>query len=290
MTVLDQTVSPAPNSDKEKSAEEDWATRIPERPLRIVHVVSSLKVGGMEHFVLRIARAQQQLGHQVTVLALQGGQLQAEANHQGLSVCVLGGAHKIPRFLKGVLTLARLRPDIVNAHNPTSLHYAVLAKWSSKARVLMTFHGEGSKQARIPGQHEWRKTDALIAVSQAAGKQMRVPDYAGKTVVIPNGIEFASGRSRSEMRAELALPEHPVGIMVARIDTLKGHNTLIEALALLRDRKKPIMVLVAGDGAERANIENLARERGLDAGWVRFLGFRSDVADLLNAADFFRSE
>src|SRR5438067_102205 len=93
--------------------------------LRIVHVVSSLSVGGMEQFVLRVASEQIKLGHQVSVVALQGGPLEAEADKLGLDLFVLGGANRIWRFLKGLAVIARLRPQIVNAHNPSSLHYAV---------------------------------------------------------------------------------------------------------------------------------------------------------------------
>ena len=43
--------------------------------LRIVHAVSSLNGGGMEHFVLRLAEAQRRHGHDASILALRGGPL-----------------------------------------------------------------------------------------------------------------------------------------------------------------------------------------------------------------------
>jgi glycosyltransferase involved in cell wall biosynthesis len=71
------------------------------------------------------------------------------------------------------------------------------------------------------------------------------------------------------------------------VDGLKGHETIIRSLARLRDAGTPATVLVAGDGAERASLEGAARAAGLSPEWIRFLGFRSDVPDLLAAADFF---
>ena len=41
---------------------------------------------------------------------------------------------------------------------------------------------------------------------------------------------------------------------------------------------------IAGDGPERARLEELARRLGV-ADWVNFLGFREDVSDLLAACD-----
>src|SRR5689334_12027221 len=84
------------------------------RSLRIVHTVSTLQGGGMEHFVLRIAEAQQKRGHQLTIVALQGGPLEEHARKMGLRTIVLGGSNKHVRLLRGALVMARLRPHVTN--------------------------------------------------------------------------------------------------------------------------------------------------------------------------------
>ena len=48
-----------------------------------------------------------------------------------------------------------------------------------------------------------------------------------------------------------------------------------------------MLVLVAGDGPERDALEQQAKALSLDDRAVRFLGARTDVDDLLCAADFF---
>lgn len=259
--------------------------------MRIIHTVSSLKVGGMEHFVLRLADAQRRNGHVVAVLALQGGSLEQEARQRGVRVVVPGGRGKAGRALHAAFALALLRPDIINAHNQTSLHYAILGKRVSGARVVLTNHGQGKGSPRDPGSLEWRLTDAIVTVSGAVAGRMDNRRLGPKITTIHNGVEIpAPGRPRAAIRAELGLPtERVVGIIAARIDHLKGHDTLLRALALLRERemRPDLTVLIAGDGAERASREALARELGLGPDEVRFLGFRSDVADLLAASDFF---
>src|SRR5258708_1804679 len=130
-----------------------------ERKLRIVHTVSSLRGGGMEHFVLRIAEAQQNRGHDVAIVALQGGPLEEHARRMGLRTHVLGGRNKHLRLLKGALTLARLRPHITNAHNPTSLHYAVFGKILGGSKLVMTDHAATRGVVRVPGYLERRQTD-----------------------------------------------------------------------------------------------------------------------------------
>lgn len=257
------------------------------RCLRIVHTVSSLKVGGMEQFVVQIADAQQRRGHQATILALQGGPLLAQAQDLGLHVRVLGGAHKIPRVLKGLFALQRLRPDIIHAHNPTSLHYAILGKRLSHARLVLTRHGQAKEGIKAS---QWPYLDAVIAVSAATSEVMRKDSgaQAQKIQVLHNGIQPSpQARSRAEIRAELGVDKNVVGIIVARIDGLKGHETLIRALASLPEGDPPVTLLIVGDGAKRVELESLAQQLGLGPERVRFLGFRADVPDLLAASDLF---
>lgn len=258
------------------------------RFLRIIQIVSSLNVGGMEHFVLRITKSLQDLGHDVCIIALRGGALEAEARSLGLEVHVLKGPGWIFRVSHCLGLFALIRPHIVNVHNPSSIHYSVLSKFVSKARIVMTLHGEGLGNGRKPSGHQWRKIDALVCVSKAANSQVRSNDFTGLVKVIHNGIDVVSARrSPSDVRSELGVKDRPLGIIVARIDTLKGHDTLIKSLATLRDQHIAMTLLIVGDGSERVNIEEMAKKYTLDSEWVRFLGFRSDIPDLLETADFF---
>lgn len=260
---------------------------VPGNPLRVIHFVSSLKVGGMEHFVLRIA-AHQSRHHRVSIVALHDGPLRSEAERLGLDVHVLGGSQKHLRALRGAILLARLRPHIAHAHNQTSLHYAVLAKRVARASVVMTNHGQGLASPRTPTAREWRQADRVIAVSQAVAERLKSDELSGKISVIVNGIETREPkRTRQQVRCELGLEDRLVGLIVARIDGLKGHDTAIRSLSHLKQRGLHLTLLVAGDGAERQNMQNLANSLGLGDQEIKFLGFRSDVPDLHAASDFF---
>jgi glycosyltransferase involved in cell wall biosynthesis len=78
-----------------------------------------------------------------------------------------------------------------------------------------------------------------------------------------------------------------VGIIVARMDHLKGHDVLLRSLALLEQRKVPLTFLIAGDGPERERLESLAQSLGLGPDRLRLLGFRSDVPEVVAACDLF---
>jgi glycosyltransferase involved in cell wall biosynthesis len=109
-----------------------------------------------------------------------------------------------------------------------------------------------------------------------------------KLRLIYNGIGITPGMDRSAARRALGLNDDAlVGVMVANLIPYKGHQDLIEALALVA-KQLPAgwRVLLAGrDEGLRPELEALAAERGIADNLV-FLGERSDVPRLLAAADF----
>ena len=254
--------------------------------LRIVHVVSSLNVGGMEHFVVRLAARQQTEGHRVSVVAMQGGPLREEAARLKLVAYELGGRSKVWRVLKAIGVFRWLRPDVVHGHNATSLQYALLARRCTRAKIVITCHGRGKADYKEPGPELWGQVDRVVCVSDAVARATEdVP--ADRICVVRNGVDASmSARSREEVRRELRLGDAFTAIIVARIDHLKGHDTLLRAWADVHRTDPEATLLIVGDGAERAAMERLAAEAGVAAA-VRFLGFRSDVIELLGAADLF---
>jgi glycosyltransferase involved in cell wall biosynthesis len=92
---------------------------------------------------------------------------------------------------------------------------------------------------------------------------------------------------RFELRKSLGWPEdRPVFLFVGGLgDRRKGFDTLYEAWSTLcRDSSWRADLVVVGSGGERTLWEARAGAEGL-ADRVRFLGFRRDVPDLLQAAD-----
>ena len=256
------------------------------RPLSIVHTVSSLKIGGMEQVVLRLATAQRAAGHRVGILALRGGPLEQETVRLGLQTCVLHSG-RVMRGLRALRYFRAVRPDVIHVHNPTSLHYAVLSRLVANSAIVLTVHGE--THARRGTALEWRLVKGVAVVSHAALQTLRLPCDPRKFRVIHNGIATASDTSelREATRAELALGNRVVGVIVARLNGRKGHATLLKSVALLRDSDVTPLILVVGDGPEGEALERQAQQLGLGPSQVRFLGARSDVDRILSAADFF---
>ena len=149
-------------------------------PRTILHIVSSLGVGGMERMLLQLSTAQQEAGHRVSVLALRAGPLEQEAADRSIRAKVLSsGTGRFGRSLEALRFFWAERPDIVHVHNPTSLQYAVLSKLVSRAAIVVTIHGDQDTHARLGSSFEWGLTSAAVIVSHAAGKTLRLPVSCG---------------------------------------------------------------------------------------------------------------
>jgi glycosyltransferase involved in cell wall biosynthesis len=93
-------------------------------------------------------------------------------------------------------------------------------------------------------------------------------------------------RSRAEVRAELGVDDgRPLLVAVGRLHPQKGYDVLLDAVAAWEreGRLSPApLVAIAGDGPLEAELAERIRAERLP---VLLLGRRSDVADLLGAAD-----
>jgi len=109
-----------------------------------------------------------------------------------------------------------------------------------------------------------RAADAVAACSaEAAAYAMRV-GRARRVAVVPNGYDPA------EFRPGPPFPHpRPYVLGLGRLEAQKGFDLLIEALA--RPAAPALDLVLAGDGAARPQLEELARARAL-AARVRFLG------------------
>ena len=97
-----------------------------------------------------------------------------------------------------------------------------------------------------------------------------------------------SEHRRAETRRQLGIDAQvPVLITVGRQEYQKGHLHLLKAIPMLLEAWPDLQVLIVGrNGHMSVELRQLVDDLGI-APQVRFLGHRSDVADLLCAADLF---
>jgi glycosyltransferase involved in cell wall biosynthesis len=196
--------------------------------------------------------------------------------------------------------LVERRYDVVHVHSPVlAAVVRVLAATIPRPRphTVYTQHNVWQSYARTTRLAEatTRRLDShRFAVSSAVAGS-NPPRLRRSTELLIHGVptrdalptpEDRAG-ARARLRSALWLPESaPVVITVANLRVTKDHANLLAAARLVADARPDVHFLVVGDGPLRAELEALAVRLGLE-GQVHFLGSRSDVADLLLAADLF---
>lgn len=267
-------------------------------PLRVCHVIHSLGPGGAEAVLVDLAEAAPRAGLALSVVSLTptGGDSHntEKLRLAGVPVWAVDtGSRWNPRGLpQGVRTIARTRPDIVHTH----LKHADLVGAAAARRLgvplVSTLHliedavtpvGRGKRW--LAAQARVRRAAATIAVSAALSDWyvscFRVDP--SRMHVVPNGVARPAidPSARLKVRESFGIADdETVAIMIGIMRAGKGHADLLDAVAGIGDG---VRCLLVGDGPLRVGLE--AQAADLPAGRVVFAGFRTDVTDLLAAAD-----
>ncbi|MFS8101996.1 glycosyltransferase [Lentzea alba] len=250
--------------------------------MRVLHVISEMGAGGAEAVVAGMVRAGGEFGWESGVAS--GGGHRAEAlRAQGFRTFDVPVARRrvsgVLRAVSAVRSAVRaFSPDVVLAHNVSA---SLVARLGARGTPVATvFHGVAETDLGGAARVLRRTSHAVTAVSEASAARLRA---AGLVVeVIPNAVFVEPPRvDRAAIRGVLGIgADVPVALCPARLEPQKRHDVLLEAWALVAGA----ILLLAGDGSLRADLEHRAEELGV-ADRVRFLGTRCDVPDLLDAAD-----
>jgi glycosyltransferase involved in cell wall biosynthesis len=188
--------------------------------------------------------------------------------------------------------LAREQPDLVHTHlaKAGALARSAALSLARGPRLVHTYHGHVLRgyfsrpmTRAVLAAERWlaRRTHRLIAVSARVRRELveefGVGDEQRFRVVEGGAPDRVDGYLTSaQARAALGLPTGGACVAVpARLAAIKGHEVVIEALALLRARGRRLTACFLGDGPERTRLEALARERGV-ADRIAFAGFVRD--------------
>lgn len=252
--------------------------------MRVLHVISEMGTGGAEALVAGMARAGDEYGW-VSAVASGGGHRADALRVPHFEVPpARRRAGGVVRAAKATRTAYRaFRPDVVVAHNVGASAVARLAMTPLRRAPLLTvFHGVSAAYHGSAVRVLRRTSDAVVAVASATADRLRDAGL-GEVTVIRNAVFPTPPRvDRGTVRSALGVAaDVPIALCLARMEPQKRHDVLLEAWARVDEWS---VLWLAGDGSLRPSLERQARELGID-GRVRFLGNRSDVADLLAAAD-----
>jgi glycosyltransferase involved in cell wall biosynthesis len=255
--------------------------------------------GGVRHgvttYLMHVLPLLARAGIDLTVCFLRAPHAAAaELRSRGIRPVFLDAAKWDPTVALRVAALARRRG--VRLLHATGIKGTLVARIAGRlvgARTLLHVHDLNDPGAVSALQRLFaRPSDAAVCVSEAV-RELAVSRYhvrPARVRVARNGVPLEALRSagagaRSGVRAELGIePGRPVLAIVGRLHPVKGHRALLGMLPAIVRSCPRALLLVVGDGPERAPCEALARSLGVSQ-HVRFLGRRGDVPRLLAAVD-----
>jgi hypothetical protein len=268
----------------------------------VLYVANSEKLGGGNRVLMDIATGIDRRRFRPMIALPRRGPLLEWAAERGFPTVVLDTpagdeAGNRLTFLRQAMRLSlamiRTRTRIVHSMAQTCYRPAALAGLATRtARICHLGFPPGPKELEwvfrlgvevVVGCYEGQARDVAPVVQQVCPR--------ARVIAIPNGIDTATytpspdaDRSQSPLRRGA---RHVV-LIVGHLSEVKGYPTFLRAASLVA-RKAPDVAYLALGGETiapgyRAQLEALARQLGVDSS-VHFLGWRSDVADVLRAAD-----
>lgn len=261
--------------------------------MKIVQLLPSLDVGGMERLAVDLARQQKADGHQPSIYCTSHlGEFSHEAKAANVPVHSFGKTTGFSFRLISDLA-SRLcvdRPDILHAHNALVLHYAVAAARLARVPVVVNTRHGGNNNWDPHCERIWRRAvrwiDSLVFVSEGVREFYVTRDRLStrNTSVIYNGIDLEKFTSHPA-RPTAALPTFRIG-SVGRLVPAKDHVTLIRSFAMVSAAMPEAELHILGDGPCREAISRAAESLGI-ANRVFLHGASLDVPGFLSTLDLF---
>jgi glycosyltransferase involved in cell wall biosynthesis len=260
-----------------------------------VAVVNSIRVcGGGEKWVARQAACWRARGIEPLILCQPSSGLEGLAREGGLPFEAIVMRHDVsPAAVLGIArALRRFRPDVVLCCNERAFRLAVPATWGAGRPPLVYRNGlTETFKNRTLNRFLFRWARRMIAISEPLRAEMAAYGWIppARMGIVRNGIDTALYHPNPEARQRVregvgASPEAVVAAVLARVTEDKGQVETIQALARFAGRRPHAELWIVGEGKLRPRLEALAVEEKV-ADRVRFLGFRTDVADVLQAVD-----
>lgn len=270
----------------------------------VLFVQSCPGKGGSEHHVVEAFKLQYQLNNGSHILVARGSWLDHELNRLQLphSTTNADFFSKYLRPLHTPVLRAKLKKlmqkysfDVIHCNNSYELAAAKDAAKGFKTKIFYTHHVIAPLSKKRALKH-LKGIDTAIGAGPGAEMHLRnandqynlgikhitfIPPFidASKYLNTPLPVPDTDLRSYTSK---------PLSIFMAaqfyKNPRMKGHDILLQALAEVKRHGYSFNLKLAGDGVGKSKIESLCKSLGLSEN-VTFLGFRSDIINLIDQAD-----
>lgn len=266
--------------------------------MKIVYVITGLRVGGAEHVVVNLADAFADRGHDVLIVYMIGAAIILPKNKRVrlIGLNMKSSYDMFTAYLKIRRIFRDSKPDVVHTHMVHANIICRLVRLSTfLPKLISTAHNvnEGGRIRMLAYRFTDRLADISTNVSEEAVAAFVSKNAVktGRMLTVHNGISMAEFRyipsRRQDLRRELGLDNTtPVILAVGSLSKQKDYPNLFSALKKLKDLSQKFKLLVAGRGPLREGLEQMTRSLDIEDD-VIFLGVRRDIPALMSLADIF---
>lgn len=267
--------------------------------MKILYVITGLAQGGAERVVCDLADKMYQRGHSVKIAYLTGDVL-TKPRYQEIELIKIN-LNSLLLFPLAYIKLSKIiknfEPDVVHSHMVHANIFTRLIRAATPIKKLIcTAHNsyEGGRLRMLAYRLTHNLADLTTNVSneavQAFIEKKAVPD--SDIITTYNGIDlsrfFYNSEAKNKILNELNININSYLILaVGRFSEQKDYPNLLHAFKILKNKCiGDIKLIIAGDGELRSEIEKIIDELDLKQD-IYLLGRRSDISDLMSAADLF---
>lgn len=269
--------------------------------MRILQVITSLEMGGAETLVVNSIPKLQALGHTVDLCVFNGTETplthRLKTESPKTKIYALGHGVYNPLYILKLIKIMR-NYDIVHTHNSSPQLFVAIAKLFCSVGLVSTEHTTSNRKRNWKWYapiESWmyRQYGHVVCISKIAEDKLREymgGDWLDESTLryncistINNGVDIQAISSATPNAELLSLRgDRKAVLMVAGFREAKDQDTVVKALSLLD--KNDFEVWFAGIGVRQNIVRQLADSLGV-GDRVRFLGLRTDIPNVLKAAD-----
>ena len=269
------------------------------RKINVLQVVNGFAIGGGEIKLLELVQRLNKDKYNVIVCSVgQGGPLQEEFEKSCQKVYVFPKKHrfdfsliyKVVKLIKSenvdIVMTTLFYADVIGAFASRLAKVPLVISWDVVTQPFKTIHNFAYGLAK-------NYIDIVVTVSDAinrkAVKERNL--HASKVKTIHYGVDLEKFKPEKDkytrLRKEFQFQDDELLLgVVARLTHQKGHKYLVEAAPKIIARFPNVKFVFVGDGPLRENLETRISELNIESHF-EFMGFRNDVADILNIFDVF---
>lgn len=267
--------------------------------MKVLHVITTIEMGGAEKQLLILCKEQVQLGLTVELIYLKG-KPELKSKFEDVGVTINQSLVNVP-FSGQILTLInqirKITPDIVHAHLPRAELLVMLS--NSRIPFVCSRHNSESFMPGAPklvsialSRIVSFRSSAMIFISQAVAGYMfqnHEISRSKKSKVILYGRDASNVQTleaKDDICNFLNLRGKKIFGTIGRLTNQKDYPNLISAFKRVQVLEPNSVLLVIGEGELRSSLEQLVLDLGLE-GKVLFLGRTDRIQEYLSVFDVF---